>query len=178
MIGDHEHLTTTGVRAMKSTKAQIQLRVNDLVQFRLDGAECRHIREYVRVREKEEGSVWYRGRGGKPFSDATLFRLIAKADKQIEAEIRSSRKKLLRQHVGRRRNIFAKAMAQGDLRTAIAASDSEAKLLGLFPPAGVEMTGKDGKPLFDLDALVALVMKAEQAGGPDNASQAEPAGDG
>jgi hypothetical protein len=163
---------------MKSTRAQIQLRVNDLVQFRLDGAQFWHIRDYVRVKEQEKDSTWYRGNGVKPLSDATLWRYIAMVDDEIVTGCRLSRKKIFRRHLEMRRRLFGKANAAGDNRTALAILDSEAKLLDLFPATGVEMTGKGGKPLFDLDALVALVMKAEQAGGPDNASQGEPAGDG
>lgn len=163
---------------MKATKAQVRRRVDELVQFRLDGAQFWHICEYVRAKEQEEGSAWYRGDGKKPFSDATLWRYIGKVDDQIAAEFHSSRKKLVRQHVARRRNIFAKAMAKGDLRTAIAASDSEAKLLNLFPASGVEVTGKGGNALIpSFDAMVAAIIKLRQAGGTGNAANDNREGD-
>lgn len=125
---------------MKATKTQIQMRVDDLVTFRLDGAQFWHVREYVRERERQTDSIWYRGDGQKPLSDATLWRYIGKADNVIAESSRSSRKKLLRRHLAQRRNLYAKAVALGDIRSALAAIDSEAKLLGLFPAKGVEVT--------------------------------------
>jgi hypothetical protein len=141
---------------MKATKAQIELRVNDLVTFRLDGAQFWHVREYVREKEKEPNSIWHRGEGQKPLSDATLWRYIGKADALIADSCRSSRKKLLRGHVAKRRNLFAKAISQNDLRTALAAADSEAKLLGLHAqPIDHMMTVDNVKSVIkaQLDAL-------------------------
>jgi hypothetical protein len=124
---------------MKATKAQIQMRVDDLVTFRLDGAEFWHVREYGTEREKVPGSAWYRGDGEKSFSEATLRRYIRKADDQIAESCRSFRKKRLRRHLAQRRNHYAKAVALGDIRAALAVADSEAKLLGLFPAKGIEV---------------------------------------
>jgi len=128
-----------GSAAMKATRAQIQLRVGDLIQFRLDGAQFWHICEYVRVMERDVDTVWFRGHDAKPLSDATLCRYIAKADAQITTMSLSCREKLVRQHLAERRNIYAKAIANGDRRTALAAKDSEAKLLGLFPTGELKL---------------------------------------
>ena len=122
---------------MKATKAQIQLRVDDLLTFRLEGARLWDIRQYVTEKEKEPGSTWYRGEGAKPLSDAMLWRYIRWADALIASDARSSRKKRTRLHVAKRQNLFAKAVSQGDIRTALAVLDSEAKLLGLYPANGV-----------------------------------------
>jgi hypothetical protein len=163
---------------MKATKAQIQLRVNDLVQFRLEGARFWDVRQYVTEKENEPGSIWHRGENAKPHSEATLWRYIRWADALIAEDTRSSRKKRLRLHVAKRQNLYAKAISQGDVRTALAAADSEAKLLGLFAATGVEVTGKGGTPLYpSLEAMVAALMKMEQNGGHDDAAKEESGGD-
>jgi hypothetical protein len=115
----------------RPTKAQILQRVGEILRIRLDGAEFWDVREYVREKEQEDGSVWQLAEGQTPLSDSQLWRYIAKADKEVAASCRASRKKLLRRHLAQRRNLYAKAVSQGDIRTALACLDSETKLLGL-----------------------------------------------
>jgi hypothetical protein len=174
---------------MKSTKAQIQKRVDDLIDFRLDGAQFWHIRQYVTENEKEKGSVWYRGEGNKALSDATLWRYIRRTDKLIAENCRSSRKKLLRRHAAQRRHLYAKAVALGDVRAALAVLQDEAALFGLYPHKKTEITGKDGERLT-LQMLVLAVTQAEanennieiesipQIEGNDDATQAATYGSG
>jgi hypothetical protein len=116
----------------RPTKAQVEARVLEIVRIRLDGAEFWDIREYVREKEQEDGSPWKLGDGARPLSDSQLWRYIAKADVQISATCRASRKRLLRRHLAQRRNLYAKAVSQGDVRAALACIDSEAKMLGLY----------------------------------------------
>ena len=66
-------------------------------------------------------------------SDGTLCAHIAKADELQAVSCRASRKKLTRRHLAQRRNLYAKAVSQGDVRAALAVLDSEAKLLDLYP---------------------------------------------
>jgi len=42
----------------KPTKAQVERRVAEVLAIRLDGAEFWHVREYVREKEREDGSPW------------------------------------------------------------------------------------------------------------------------
>ncbi len=149
----------------KPTKAQVELRVLEILRMRLDGARFWDIQEYVREEEIKAGSVWYIGEGAKPMGDSTLWCYISKADKAQRADSLVSRRKLVRRHLEQRRNIHAKAMLAGDLRTALASLDSEAKMLDLFPPTGikadvkvtsppafVEIVVRDGAALPDPDA--------------------------
>jgi hypothetical protein len=110
----------------------MQLRIEEILRIRLDGAEMWDVREYVRDKEQEKGSVWERPDDGKPLSDSQLWRYIAEADKLIAASCRASRKKLLRRHLAQRRNLYAKAVSQGDIRAALACVRDEAELLGLY----------------------------------------------
>jgi hypothetical protein len=120
---------------MKATKAQVEARVTGLLRLRLDGAEFWDIREYVREQERADGSPWKLGEGQKPLSDSQLWRYLARVDRHIADDCRASRKKRLRTHLAQRRNLYAKAVAQGDIRAALACKRDEAELLGLYPSA-------------------------------------------
>jgi hypothetical protein len=116
----------------RPTRAQVDARVEEVLRIRLDGAELWDIRAYVREKEAEDGSPWQLADGQKPLSDSQLWRYMAKADRLIAESCRASRKKLLRRHLARRRNLYAKALSAGDYRAALAAAESEARLQGLF----------------------------------------------
>jgi hypothetical protein len=167
---------------MKATKAQTQMRIEEVLRIRLDGAEFWDIREYVREKEREAGSVWEVPPGGRPLSDSQLWRYQAAADRLIAESCRSSRKKLLRRHLAQRRNLFAKAVSAGDYRTALAVARDEAELEGLYPPKKIAPTTPDGADPWapalrgvsdeDLAVLARLAGRARQvaagAGGRDN----------
>jgi hypothetical protein len=53
-------------RPKKPTKTTVQLRAEEILRIRLDGAEMWDVREYVREKEKEPGSAWELPPGGKP----------------------------------------------------------------------------------------------------------------
>jgi hypothetical protein len=118
---------------MKANKAQVEARVTELLRRRLAGTEFWDIREYVREREQEEGSPWKLADGQKPLSDSQLWRYLARVDQRIADDCRASRKKQLRLHLAQRRCLYARALAQGDIRAALACKRDEAELLGLYP---------------------------------------------
>jgi hypothetical protein len=108
-------------------------RVEEIVRIVLDGAEEGwDICEYVREKEQEAGSVWALTPGGKPLSASQIRRYVAKADKLIAESCRASKKRQLRRHLARRRNLYAKAVSAGDYRTALAVARDEAELQGLY----------------------------------------------
>ena len=129
-----------------ASKAVAARRVDEVLRIRLDGAEFWDVREFTREKEGEKGSDWHLADGDNPMSDGQIGRYIAKADKAIEASAARNRKKLIRRHTAKRRNLYAKSVMAGDLRTALACLSEEARLLGLYPAdrARVEHTGKDG----------------------------------
>src|SRR6185437_1426187 len=144
----------------KATKALVAQRVEEVLRIVLDGAEVWDLREYAKEKAQEAGSAWELPPDSKPLSDSQLFRYLAKAHQLIAESCRASRKKLLRKHLAQRRNLYAKAVSQGDTRAALAIHDSEAKLIGLFAPVKVAPTNPKGdKPyaaLPDADAAAAL----------------------
>ncbi|HEX5273161.1 MAG TPA: hypothetical protein VFW33_21845 [Gemmataceae bacterium] len=156
---------------MKATKAQVEARVTELLRIRLDGAEFWDIREYVREKEQEDGSLWRLAEDQKPLSDSQLWRYLARVNQAIAQSSRASRKKLIRQHQAQRRALYAKAVAQGDIRAALACKRDEAELLGLYPSADDEL-----KRLAEaLRKELAEVKEAKRESG--NGKAAEGAGD-
>lgn len=147
----------------KATKATIQARVEEVLAIRLDGAEFWHIREYVREKEQEDGSPWRLADGQKPLSDPQLWRYLARADRMIAESCRSSRKKLLRQHLAKRRNLYAKAVSQGDIRAASSLLKDEAELLGLYPAKGVILKSPTTDPVAEHVAQLRLAALSNPA---------------
>jgi hypothetical protein len=129
---------------MKASKATVQARVEDVLRIRLDGAEFWQVREYAREQRQVAGSVW---ESERPLSDGQLWRYIARSDKLIAESCRASRKRLLRRHLAQRRNLYARAVAAGDVRTALACARDEADLQGLYPPKRREVSGAGGGPV-------------------------------
>jgi hypothetical protein len=156
----------------RPTKAQVEARVTEILRIRLDGAEIWDIREYVREMEQKEGSPWQLAEGQKPLSDSQLWRYIARADREVAASCRASRKKLVRRHLAQRRNIFGKAMSAGDYRAALAAAESEAKLQGLFDIPARTAKLEPIKTPEDVLRLVASTIADLRAGRLDNKTAA------
>ena len=124
----------------KTPKATINARIEEILRIRLDGAELWDIREYVREKCAEAGSIW---ESQKCLSDAQLYRYLARADKLIAQSCRSSRKRLLRRHLAQRRNLYAKAVNAGDIRTALSVLSDEARLLDLYETYPDKKAAKD-----------------------------------
>ena len=116
-------------------KAMAARRVDEILRIRLDGAEFWDLCEFVRGKELLPGSNWFLQPGTTPLSESQIRRYQGEADALISSAHERSRKKLFRRHLARRRHLYAKAATSGDLRTALACVQDEAKLLGLYPLA-------------------------------------------
>jgi hypothetical protein len=117
---------------VKPGKAKVAQRVEEFVQIILDGAEPHDLRQYVSDREAQEGTPWTLADGDKGLSDRQIRRYAVAAERVIAESVRTGRKKVMRRHLARRRNLYAKSVAQGDLRTALAVLADEARLLKLY----------------------------------------------
>jgi hypothetical protein len=147
----------------RADKATVLRRTEEILRIRLDGAELWDVREYVKEQEAKEGSPWHVPEGGKGLSDVQLWRYIAKADALVAESCRSSRRKLLRRHLAQRRNLYAKAVLQGDVKAALAVLRDEAELLDLYPSA-------EAKLAAEVEALKKMLAEAEarRTGGTTN----------
>lgn len=130
-------------------------RVEDFVRIRLDGAEFWDLRDFVREKEKEAGSAWFLGPEQEALSDSQLHRYRQEADKLIRASVATDREKLLKEHLARRRSLYAKATLAGDLSTALAVLRDEAKLVGLYPE-------DKKKPPADVPAVAVLFIEVNR----------------
>jgi hypothetical protein len=163
----------------RADKAQVAKRIDDVLRIRLDGAEFWDVREFVREKEKEKGSAWFLPEGEEPLSDGQIRRYQQKADRLMLQSHERNRKKLFRRHLAQRRNLYARATTTGDIRTALACLDSEADLLGLYPPKKVAPTTPDGKEAWtpalkalsdeELAVLAKIAERAGQGSGSDTA---------
>jgi hypothetical protein len=134
---------------MRATKAQVRQRVEEFLRIKLDGAALWDLKEFVAERVGKGCPVW----GDKPLCYSSLYRYSRLADRLIEESSRAGRRKLYRRHLAQRRNLYAKAVSAGDLRTALACLDSEADLLGLRPPKDAELVKRLEKAEAALAAL-------------------------
>jgi hypothetical protein len=130
---------------MKSTKAEVLKRVEEVFKLRLGGAEFADIREYAAAPEQ----AWN-------VSNTQLWRYIAAADKLVKERFDAKAEHLLARHLLQRRTLYAHAMGAGDFRTALAILRDEAELENLYPAKKTEVTGKDGGPLQTVAATVEL----------------------
>jgi hypothetical protein len=156
-------------RKPSASRATVRTRVEEILRIRLDGAEFWDTCEYVREAEAEEGSPWHLAEGDKPLSDSQIRRYIAKADDLIAASCRASRKRLLRRHLAQRRNLYAKAVLQGDVKAALAVLRDEAQLLDLYPSAEAKLAAE----VEALKKMLAEVEAKARGGKPDGDRSAE-----
>jgi hypothetical protein len=149
---------------VRPTKEQVQARVDEILGIWLDGAQSWDFVQYVRDKEREEGSLWYVTEGHEPLSYCQIRRYVMKAEARIAATCKANREKLFRQHLVQRRHLYAKALSQGDIRTALAVKDSEAKLLtqwGVFPEAEADKTKRTAAGSIVLNVVEQLVVRQE-----------------
>jgi hypothetical protein len=149
-------------------------RVEELVGVLLDGAVPEwDVCAFVREQEKEAGSAWFVAEGESPLSASQIRRYHRKANDLIERSCERSRRKLLRRHRAQRRHLYAKTVAAGDYRTALAVLRDLGEMEGLYPPRRVALSDDPRKkpdalsPEQTAAALAALRARLGQgAGGP------------
>ena len=152
---------------MKSTKAEVCRRVNEVLKLRLGGAELPDIRDYANAPEQ-----------GWDVSDSQVWRYIRAADALCKDYFDARAGHLLTRHLLQRRTLYAHAMGAGDFRTALAVLQDEAKLEGLYPPTKVAPSSPVGRDAWapalkdlsdeDLAVLAKLAERGRQAAGGGN----------
>jgi hypothetical protein len=138
----------------RATKATVARRIEEVLRIRLDGAEFWDVLQYIAEKQQAGEEPWKVPDRGKPIAERTVWWYIHKADQLLNETFRkeAGRKRLLRRHQAQRRNLYAKAVNQGDIRAALACLDSEAKLCGLFDNELNRMVEKLAKELAELKA--------------------------
>jgi hypothetical protein len=141
---------------MKSSKAEVLKRVEEVFKLRLGGAEFADIMQHA----AEQG--W----GVK---DRQVWNYVAAADKLMTERFDAKADHLLNRHLLQRRQLFAHALGAGDFATALRVLQDEAKLEGLYPPTKVAPTNPEGDQpyaaqLSDADRLAAFERLHAQLG--------------
>src|SRR5690349_4417564 len=100
---------------MKSTKAEVQKRVEEILKIRLAGAEFHDILQYAAENHWNVG-------------ERQLWTYIQKSDQRLAETLEKDRAKIFNRHVAQRRALFARTTAVADYRTALAVLKDEAQL--------------------------------------------------
>lgn len=144
----------------RPTKAIVEARTVEIFRIMLDGGEAHDLREYVHEQNASNESIWYVG--GRKLSHSQIYRYSQRAWRMIAETCRSSRKRLMRKHLAQRRNLIAKSIAAGDLRTALAAMESEARLLRLHDEPSRPAPKVDALPAGTADIVRVLAARLKE----------------
>jgi len=79
-------------------------------------------------------------------TERQAWRYISDARNAIAGVVNEDRSYLYAEHLATRRMIRARALEEGDLRTALACAQDEAKMFDLYPAQRSEVSGPQGKP--------------------------------
>jgi hypothetical protein len=123
---------------MKSSKAEVLKRVEEVFKLRLGGAEFADILQYASAPEQN----WQ-------VSERQLWNYIAAADRLVKERFDAKAEHLLARHLLQRRQLYAHAMGAGDFGTALRVLQDEARLEGLYPPTKIAPTNPEGTDAYD-----------------------------
>jgi hypothetical protein len=145
----------------RANDATIAARVEEVLHLRLNGALLYDLKAHA---VEKQWNV----------SERQLRRYCEAADVILAEAIDNDRDKLLRRHIAQRHGLFARALSDGDYRTALAVLKDEGELLSLYPAKRLEMTGKEGGPLHHehtfsdkerADAILAILARSSGSPG-------------
>lgn len=161
------------IEAFNKLRAErCRLRVLFVLKMRLSGAEWYDI---IAVVNKDGGADFPDGPGAKAWhiKERQVFKYIAAAEDLLLRHTYKDREKLIARHIAQRRAVFNNAAEAGDMRTALAVLDSEAKLLGLYPKDPGKMT--DAELEAEIAAELAAQYPADPVVPPRQKSKTRPA---
>jgi hypothetical protein len=116
----------------KSNKNTVTSRVNDVLRLLLAGAEFADIRQYAADH-------------GWNVSERQVRRYMEVAHRYFAEATERDREQLLGRHLMQRRALYARALKENDLRTALQVLRDEAALQNLYPPTKIAPTTPDGE---------------------------------
>jgi hypothetical protein len=110
-------------------------RVEEIAAIRMDGAETWDVRRFVEEKVAAGEPLWKSETEDDAPSEKDIARYIAAADKLSSGVVARKTPDALRKiHVGKVRNLYAKAVSQGDIRAALACLKAEGELEGVYEP--------------------------------------------
>lgn len=130
-------------------RARVHERVTEVYNLLMQGAGFRDIRAFA----AEHG--WNVG-----LRQLRKYKSFAEVEMRKRIELRRDRIMILR--LNRLEYLYARAVAAGDMRTALDVQREAHKLEGLYPAKKQEITGKDGGPI-QTQSIVAMTDEQRQA---------------
>ena len=106
-------------KAKKSSVAEVERRVQEVLRIRLDGAALHDVVQYATEMKWD-------------VSERQVSHYIRRADDLLVERNDRNRKRLMARHCAQRESLYARSVNGADYRTALAVADSLAKLQGLF----------------------------------------------
>lgn len=146
---------TRGSKGKKADANTIRIRQEELLRILLDGAETWDVREYIREKEKDATSAWFLKKGQQPLSDAQMWNYLRRVREQIRESCKAEREDMVALGMAQRRSLYARAVAQADVKAALAVLKDIAELAGLYPDKDAELK----------DMIRTLTAKTEALGG-------------
>jgi hypothetical protein len=132
-----------GSKRTRPTGPIVEQRVAQVVQLRMSGAKPCDVRHYVSGLEAAKQVPWVIPNGGSPLCERQIRRYMRAADAQLAAISRTCRDRNLRWADAVRKNLYRRALAAGDLRTALAVLQDLARLHDLYPAQSASGNGAD-----------------------------------
>lgn len=131
-----------------------ELRIQEILQIKLDGAQAWDIFQYVSDKEDKDEPPWVMAADRKHMTERNIRNYMAKADERIKEECQQDNEAAIRRHLAQRRNLYAKAVSQGDVGVALSVLRDEATLQGLYPATKTESKITGGLALEVAEEIV------------------------
>lgn len=120
------------MQMIRANTAIVQQRIQEVLKLLLAGAEHHEIAKYAQDQHWE-------------VSDRQVQRYERLAYKKLAKLSRHKQEELFGRHLLQRRGLYARALREGDIRTALQVLRDEALMQGLYPPTKVAPTTPDGR---------------------------------
>jgi hypothetical protein len=121
----------------KAPRITVTARVHTVLRLLISGAGYSEVRQYATDQN------W-------KLSERQLRRYMEAANRLFVEAVERNRDQLLGRHLLQRRALYARALKNGDVKTALQVLQDEAALLGLYAPVKVAPTTPDGQQPFRL----------------------------
>ncbi len=164
----------TAKKTKRVSKVLFKKRVAEIARILLDGAVGIDVEDFIAEKEKESESLWFIPEGQQGIGYSQRMRMIQRAETLIGEMCQGDDKiKALQRHLAMRRRLYAAAVAQGDVKAALACADSEAKLLKLFPREEAKPApANDGRMILNVvETMIVNNPPAPALAGPANPLQ-------
>jgi hypothetical protein len=119
----------------RSTKAETLRRIEQVADLILAGAELKDLREFALSSSDNPDDP----KKSWNVSEYQLRRYMTGAYKIFAASVEKNRGRLLAKHIAQRHNLYARALAVGDLRAAMAVLRDVAVLQSVYPCKKLEL---------------------------------------